>query len=173
MTDLKTSFLAFCDAVKKGSTTCTDKTLKRICTDCKLYSKGLDANSVDIEFRKQIGNAKKEVDFDGFCNFIEGHFAAAYMKANKMTHDEAVNDIKLKIAQGSPVGHATTSVSRDSATTRLTDHTGYTGTHKERFDLETGKGKGIAGREEQLDEKAKEGYVNAYKGMGTYDKTKK
>jgi len=47
---------------------------------------------------------------------------------------------------------------------RMTDHTQYTGTHKERFDA-SGQGKGIAGREEV---NAKEGYVQGYKEKGTY-----
>ena len=50
---------------------------------------------------------------------------------------------------------------------RLTDTSKYTGSHKERFD-ESGKGKGISGREEVKDNT---GYVGAYKGAGTYDKT--
>ncbi|VDK45831.1 unnamed protein product [Anisakis simplex] len=49
---------------------------------------------------------------------------------------------------------------------RLTDHTKYTGAHKERFDAE-GKGKGKAGRE---DVKSETGYVAAYKNKDTYDK---
>lgn len=49
---------------------------------------------------------------------------------------------------------------------RLTDTSKYTGAHKERFD-ESGKGKGIAGRENVTDNS---GYVGAYKGSGTYDK---
>lgn len=51
---------------------------------------------------------------------------------------------------------------------RLTDVKGYTGAHKERFDAETGKGKGAEGREERADNT---GYVGGYKGAGTYDKT--
>ena len=50
---------------------------------------------------------------------------------------------------------------------RLTDTTKYTGSHKERFD-ETGKGKGLKGREELHD---KSGYVGAYKEEGSYDKS--
>ena len=50
---------------------------------------------------------------------------------------------------------------------RLTDTSKYTGSHKERFD-ESGKGKGFSGRE---DIKDNTGYVGAYKGAGTYDKT--
>lgn len=53
------------------------------------------------------------------------------------------------------------------AVDRLTDTSKYTGSHKERFD-ESGKGKGIAGRAELTDQS---GYVGAYKGSGTYDKT--
>lgn len=54
-----------------------------------------------------------------------------------------------------------------AVTDRLTDTSKYTGAHKERFD-ESGKGKGHAGRESiQKDD----GYVNAYKGKDTYDKT--
>ncbi|KAK0429428.1 hypothetical protein QR680_011377 [Steinernema hermaphroditum] len=49
---------------------------------------------------------------------------------------------------------------------RLTDHTKYTGAHKERFDAE-GKGKGKAGR---VDTKDESGYVGAYKNKDTYDK---
>lgn len=52
---------------------------------------------------------------------------------------------------------------------RLTDTSKYTGTHKERFD-ESGKGKGIEGREETTDNS---GYVSGYKGAGTYDQKNK
>lgn len=55
------------------------------------------------------------------------------------------------------------------AVDRLTDTSKYTGTHKERFD-ESGKGKGIAGREVMNDNT---GYVSGYKGAGTYDKKTK
>jgi hypothetical protein len=50
---------------------------------------------------------------------------------------------------------------------RLTDTSQYTGTHKERFDKE-GKGKGISGREDVAENS---GYVGAYKGKDTYDKS--
>lgn len=54
----------------------------------------------------------------------------------------------------------------DTTTARLTDTSGYTGSHKERFD-ESGKGKGIEGRAERADNS---GYVGNYKGQGTFDK---
>ena len=49
---------------------------------------------------------------------------------------------------------------------RLTDVKGYTGSHKERFDADTGKGKGKEGRTDTADDS---GYVGNYKGSGTYD----
>jgi len=57
--------------------------------------------------------------------------------------------------------------SRTGGVDRLTDTSKYTGSHKERFD-ESGKGKGAAGRS---DAAANTGYVGAYKGSGSYDKT--
>lgn len=50
----------------------------------------------------------------------------------------------------------------------MTDASLYTGAHKERFD-ESGKGKGLTGRENLH---ANDGYVGNYKGKGTYE-TKK
>lgn len=54
-------------------------------------------------------------------------------------------------------------------TDRLTDTSKYTGAHKARFD-EEGKGRGIEGRTDVPDDN---GYVKAYKGKDTYDKTHK
>lgn len=48
----------------------------------------------------------------------------------------------------------------------LTDTSQYAGSHKERFDAE-GKGKGLKGREDTVDNT---GFVGGYKGAGTYDK---
>ena len=50
----------------------------------------------------------------------------------------------------------------------MTDHTLYTGAHRERFDS-LGKGKGM---EEKLSADYT-GYVGNYRGSGTYDKTHK
>ncbi|PAA46714.1 hypothetical protein BOX15_Mlig001466g6, partial [Macrostomum lignano] len=60
--------------------------------------------------------------------------------------------------------------SKDGATKRLTDVKGYTGAHKERFDADSGKGKGKEGRE---DVAKNEGYVSGYKNADTYDEAKK
>jgi hypothetical protein len=50
---------------------------------------------------------------------------------------------------------------------RLTDTSKYTGSHKQRFD-ETGKGKGISGRKDIVDQS---GYVGNYVNKDSYDKT--
>lgn len=49
----------------------------------------------------------------------------------------------------------------DGAVARLTDHTKYTGSHKQRFD-ESGKGRGKAGREDVVKDT---GYVQGFKDM--------
>jgi len=50
---------------------------------------------------------------------------------------------------------------------RLTDVKHYTGAHKERFDAETGKGKGKEGR---ADVTRNTGYVANYKNEGSHGK---
>jgi hypothetical protein len=47
----------------------------------------------------------------------------------------------------------------------MTDTSQYTGSHKERFDVD-GHGKGKEGR---VDEVKNSGYVGNYQGEGTYD----
>lgn len=65
-----------------------------------------------------------------------------------------------------PVLKSTAKPSTEGVFNRLTDHTKYTGAHKERFDA-SGKGRGKAGR---VDIVENTGYVAAYKHKGTYDK---
>ena len=55
---------------------------------------------------------------------------------------------------------------KSPAVDRLTDTSKYTGSHKERFD-EEGKGKGIAGRKEVVDDS---GYVTGYHEKDSYGK---
>ena len=55
---------------------------------------------------------------------------------------------------------------KSASVDRLTDASKFTGSHKERFD-EEGKGKGIAGRKDVVDDA---GYVTGYKEKGAYEK---
>lgn len=57
-------------------------------------------------------------------------------------------------------------ISKTGGVDRMTDTKNYTGAHKERFD-ESGKGKGIQGRENVA---SNTGYVGAYKGEGSFEK---
>lgn len=165
--DLRNSFLAFCDFAHHGSTKCTDKTLRKICTDCRLYNKIMDENRVDIQFRKYTGNCKADVDYDGFLKFIKGPFSDIYARAYNVPKKAAIEQLKAKIASGSPQLNNTTEFICEVGLERLCDVKLYTGTHKCRFDPETGKGMGIAGREDIVD---CSGYVNGYTNMNTYDK---
>jgi hypothetical protein len=164
--DLKAVFLAFCDSTKKGSTGCTDKTIKKILTDAKLFGKTLNATEMDITFRKVLGNKSKELDFNGFLAVLKA-YAPSYQKDHNLANaDEAFEKMCAEIGSHGPAAHGTTKVSGDDATKRMTDVGGYTGSHKERFDAETGKGKGIEGRSDRADNT---GYVGGYKEKGTYD----
>nr|AAD44478.1 brain specific protein [Homo sapiens] len=79
--------------------------------------------------------------------------------------EEAFDAICQLVAGKEPANVGVTKAKTGGAVDRLTDTSRYTGSHKERFD-ESGKGKGIAGRQDILDDS---GYVSAYKNAGTYD----
>jgi len=166
MTDCKESFLMYCDATKKGATTATDKTVKKMFTDCKVYNKTFDTNRCDIELRKHLGNVKKDMDYASFCKFLEQ--VATHIDSKKPAGD-VTEHVRTSIANTKPQAHGATKASGDAATSRLTDVKGYTGAHKERFDAESGKGKGLDGREDR-DAHAASGYVGGYKEANTYDK---
>lgn len=77
-----------------------------------------------------------------------------------------VADIKAKLSSCGAPGVAHSSAGKAAATVnRLTDTSKYTGSSKQRFD-ETGKGKGIAGRKNVVDES---GYVSGYQHKDTYN----
>ncbi|KFO80201.1 Tubulin polymerization-promoting protein family member 2, partial [Cuculus canorus] len=79
--------------------------------------------------------------------------------------EEALQAVYSLIEGKEPGSVGTTKATKAGGVERLTDTSKYTGSHKERFD-ESGKGKGLAGRQELTDNS---GYVGGYKGAGTYD----
>ncbi|XP_064466740.1 tubulin polymerization-promoting protein homolog isoform X3 [Ornithodoros turicata] len=108
---------------------------------------------------KQVAKTKKALAIKDYEQFLQ------IIGKNKKVE---VEDIKQKLRTcGPPATTRTTPVATGGAVARLTDHTKYTGTHKQRFD-DTGKGKGKDGREDPPDES---GYVTGYKDQGNYDKT--
>ncbi|XP_011864867.1 PREDICTED: TPPP family protein CG45057 isoform X3 [Vollenhovia emeryi] len=77
-------------------------------------------------------------------------------------------EMKKKMANCGPpgfTGGAAGAGKAASTVDRLTDVSKYTGSHKQRFDTETGKGKGIAGRKDTADTS---GYVQGYQNKDTY-----
>ncbi|XP_046968525.1 tubulin polymerization-promoting protein homolog [Vanessa cardui] len=81
-----------------------------------------------------------------------------------------LEEIKKKLTTCGQPGvstHLTKSAAAAAAVDRLTDTTKYTGSHKQRFD-EAGKGKGIAGRKELVDNS---GYVTGYQHKDSYNKS--
>lgn len=108
---------------------------------------------------KQIAKTKRNVNFKEFGTFIET------LAKNKKLE---LPDIHRKLsACGAPGTSGTTHAVKSSAVDRLTDHSKYTGMHKQRFD-DSGKGKGKDGREELAENT---GYVQGFKdGAKTPDK---
>ncbi|XP_013111927.1 tubulin polymerization-promoting protein homolog isoform X2 [Stomoxys calcitrans] len=95
----------------------------------------------------------------------------SYSDYNKYLDDLAktkkveLQEIKNKMAScGAPGVLQVSAGKAASAVERLTDTSKYTGSHKERFDA-TGKGKGIAGRKNVVDDS---GYVSGYQNKDSY-----
>ncbi|THD22292.1 Tubulin polymerization-promoting protein [Fasciola hepatica] len=86
------------------------------------------------------------VDYNEFLSFVNGRLAKAYASAHGIEQDAAISEIISKIENTTPVPHGATKVSSDATTSRLTDVRGFTGSHKERFDAATGRGRGLEGR---------------------------
>ncbi|KAL5969038.1 Tubulin polymerization-promoting protein [Taenia solium] len=168
MADLRCVFLAFCDFCNRGSTTCSGKTLRKICTDCNIYAGNLTESKVDVRFRQHTGNAKRDVDYDGFLDFIDGPFSDAYACAYKISKKAAIEELKSKIAAGWPQLNNTTEALCEAGLEKLTDVKLFTGVHRARFDPETGKG---LGKDEKEDNASCSGYVYGYTNMATYDLT--
>ncbi|CAG2221548.1 unnamed protein product [Mytilus edulis] len=85
--------------------------------------------------------------------------------AAKYSEDDIRKQLAAKICSSNP-DVKKVAQSSTGGVGRMTDTSGYTGAHKERFD-ESGKGKGAAGREDKSDNT---GYTGQYKGSGSYGK---
>jgi hypothetical protein len=108
---------------------------------------------------KQIAKTKKALTLQEYIHFLE-----SIAKNKKIDLEE----IKHKLcSSGPPSTTKTTTAVTSGAVGRLTDHTKYTGSHKQRFD-ETGKGRGKAGRE---DVPNNSGYVTGFKDETNAGKT--
>ncbi|KAK7501005.1 hypothetical protein BaRGS_00007885 [Batillaria attramentaria] len=148
----------------------------------KLFKEVFDgkiANTVDATiFCKYCDKKTKKLTVDAFLNNVlldlAKHEAVEKKKAKNPANDdpavlEELNKIKTKIAAKYNEWISSDHKQKNAAVVdRLTDVKGYTGSHKERFDAESGKGKGMEGR---VDKTNTSGYVGGYKGEGTFDKS--
>ena len=103
-----------------------------------------------IEFKK-IAKSSKSVNKKDYDLFLE----SLVKRKNSSPVEDQKNKIKKSLAMAPKPASSSSSASSTSASTtakssdvvsRLTDHTKYTGSHKHRFDAETGKGRGKEGR---------------------------
>ncbi|KAE9547868.1 hypothetical protein FO519_008920 [Halicephalobus sp. NKZ332] len=155
---------------KFGNATATEMTGKNFDKWLKdagvIDGKTVTTTVTGIAFSKVAGPKKRA----NFADTNKVLVNVAHEKAQKTHKDveEELEDIIQKLSQlEAPTVNTAAKASTDGVYSRLTDHTKYTGAHKERFDAE-GKGKGKAGRE---DAKSNTGYVASYKNAGTYDKS--
>ena len=116
-----------------------------------------------IEFKK-VAKTRKALDKKPYQDFLEALIRRKLMAVGtpeSEISDERLEDLRLALQEkmvkaGPPsvssasTGPASSSTMSSSSSSdviaRLTDHTKYTGSHKLRFDPETGKGRGKAGR---------------------------
>lgn len=130
----------------------SDKWMKQ----AKVIDKKITTTDTGIHFKKFKA---MKISFDDYNKYLDD-----LAKAKKVD----VEEIKKKLAECGAPGVSSVSAGKAAATVdRLTDTSKYTGSHKERFD-ESGKGKGIAGRKNLVDES---GYVSGYQHKDTYDKS--
>ncbi|KAF5397143.1 hypothetical protein PHET_09683 [Paragonimus heterotremus] len=94
---MKELFHAYCEAANKGSKKATEKTIKKIFTDCKLYNDKLTVTVLEHALRKYNGNDVKEMDFEAFSKFIDTTLAEEYAKVGGINKPAAIKEIKDKI----------------------------------------------------------------------------
>ncbi|XP_050094327.1 tubulin polymerization-promoting protein homolog [Anopheles aquasalis] len=130
----------------------SDKWMKQ----AKVIDKKITTTDTGIHFKKL---KSMKLTFEDYSKFLDD-----LAKTKKVELEE----IKSKMANcGAPGVHNATPGKAAETVARLTDTSKYTGSHKQRFD-DSGKGKGIAGRKDMVDQS---GYVSGYGHKNTYDKT--
>ncbi|XP_030044010.1 tubulin polymerization-promoting protein family member 2 [Microcaecilia unicolor] len=146
----------------------TGKNFSKLCKECKIMDgKAVTTTDVDIVFNKVKTKGARNLTFEEFVAALK-ELSAKRFKGQPS--QDAFESISKMVIGRQPSSTGITKAVAVGGVDRLTDTSKYTGSHKERFD-ESGKGKGMSGREEMV---SNTGYVGAYKGAGTFDeKTKK
>ncbi|XP_017844254.1 tubulin polymerization-promoting protein homolog isoform X2 [Drosophila busckii] len=128
----------------------SDKWMKQ----AKVIDKQITTTDTGIQFKKLKAMKVTITDYNKFLDDLA------------KTKGVSMAEIKKKMANCGAPGVISVSAGKAAAAVdRLTDTSKYTGSHKERFDA-TGKGKGIAGRRNLVDDS---GYVSGYQQKDTYD----
>ncbi|KAM5191658.1 tubulin polymerization-promoting protein family member 2-like [Mantella aurantiaca] len=140
----------------------TGKNFSKLCKECKIMEKGCTTTDVDIVFSKVKNKTSTVINYEEFKKALE---FLSVKRFKGLSPGEAVEAIYKLVEGKEPASPGTTKPVATGGVQHLTDTSKYTGSHKERFD-ESGKGKGIKGREEVTENT---GYVGAYKGEGTFD----
>ncbi|XP_006008182.1 tubulin polymerization-promoting protein family member 3 [Latimeria chalumnae] len=141
----------------------TGKNWSKLCKDCNIIDgKTVTSTDVDIAFSKVKAKAARVITYDEFVKALEELSSKRFKGKSK---EEAMDGMHRLLIGKDPANTGVTKVTSVGGVDRLTDTSKYTGSHKERFD-ESGKGKGLGGREDLHDNS---GYVGAYKGAGSYD----
>jgi hypothetical protein len=151
-------------ASKASGTEATSADISKWCKDAGLTGKACDAGHIDISFTKVKPKTAKTITFKELEPLIE-ELAKKYKDDHTLDQEAAKQQITHKLTATKPKAHGTTKTSKAGGVGRLTDVKSYTGSHKERFDAETGKGRGKEGR---ADATKNTGYVGNYKNEGTY-----
>ncbi|XP_034278922.1 tubulin polymerization-promoting protein family member 2-like [Pantherophis guttatus] len=167
MSELEKAFRKFAvygDTAATGNDM-TGKNFSKMLKECGVMDgKAVTSTDVDIVFNKVKTKTARNITYPEFQEAIK-ELSAKRFKGKSA--EEALQATHQLMEGKEPGNVGATKTVAAGAVDRLTDTSKYTGSHKERFD-ESGKGKGIAGRAEITDNS---GYVGAYKGSGTYDKT--
>ncbi|NXA25770.1 TPPP2 protein, partial [Ibidorhyncha struthersii] len=143
----------------------TGKNFSKMCKECGVMDgKAVTRTDVDIVFNKVKTKGAHTITFAEFQQAMK-ELCSKRFKAK--SPEEALQAVYGLIEGKEPGSVGATKATKVGGVERLTDTSKYTGSHKERFD-ESGKGKGLAGRQDLTDNS---GYVGAYKGAGTYDQT--
>jgi len=154
-------------ATKADGKEATTADFNKWCKDAGVYGKSLTSQHVDISFSKVKPKTSKNITFNELDALIT-EMAKMYKVDHKLDDAKAKDELKEKLTKAESKAHGATKAVKAGGVDRLTDVSGYTGSHKERFDAETGQGKGAAGRTDKADNT---GYVGNYKGAGSYEKT--
>ncbi|CAJ0927726.1 unnamed protein product, partial [Mesorhabditis belari] len=155
--------------MKFGAATATEMTGKNFDKWLKdagvLDSKNITTTMTGIAFSKVAG-PKKKATFEETKKVLV-NVAEDRARQSKATVQDELDAICEKLAAlEAPTLNSASKSDANGVYSRLTDHTKYTGAHKERFNTD-GSGKGKAGR---VDAVESSGYVGAYKNKDTYDK---